>query len=104
MYNSNIKAISFAWDESKERANRIKHGVSFNEATTSFLDEYARVIFDEEHSFDESRYVLLGLSSSARLLVVCHCFREHDSVIRIISARCATKREELEYRRFRREG
>ena len=104
MYNNNIKAISFAWDESKERASRVKHGISFNEAATSFLDKYARVIFDEEHSFDESRYVLLGLISSARLLVVCHCLREHDSVIRIISARRATKREELEYRRFRREG
>ena len=104
MYNSNINAISFAWDEAKERSNRAKHGISFNEAATSFLDEYARVIFDEEHSFDESRYVLFRAELVCSLVGRLSCFREHDNVIRIISARRATKREELEYRRFRREG
>ena len=87
---SNIK---FVWDEHKANANRRKHGVSFGEAQTVFYDESAQLIHDPDHSADEDRFVLLGRSSQLRLLVVCHCYRESDSVVRIISARKATKKE-----------
>ena len=104
MYNSNTESISFEWNEAKESRNRVKHGVSFEEACSSFYDAYARVIPDVEHSFEEERYVLLGLSTQARLLVVCHVLRGFGNVIRIISARVATSREEETYRRYRHEG
>ena len=79
----------------KAAGNRRKHGISFAEAKTAFLDENARVIPDPEHSEDEERFVLLGLSISVRVLVVCHCYRKGGDVIRIISARKAD-REEIE--------
>ena len=68
--------LVFEWDERKNRANRKKHGVSFEEARSAFLDENARVIPDPEHSEEEDRFILLGLSASLRILVVCHCYRE----------------------------
>ena len=71
--------VRFEWDARKSRANKKKHGVSFEEARTAFLDEHARVIRDPEHSDDEDRFVLLGLSVQLRILVVCHCYRERDS-------------------------
>ena len=74
----------FEWDPKKSASNRRKHGVSFEEARTAFLDENARVIPDPDHSEDEERFVLLGLSVSLRVLVVCHCYRRNDEVIRII--------------------
>src|SRR2546428_3798508 len=87
----------FEWDEPKNRANKRKHGVSFDEARTAFLDENARVIPDPEHSDDEERFVLLGLSISLRVPIVCHCYRQDDDVIRIISARKADRDEINEY-------
>ena len=85
--------LRFDWDEQKNRLNRAKHGVWFEEAQSVFSDSRARVFHDPEHSAEEERFLLLGLSSAARLLVVVHCYRESDSVVRIISARKAVKRE-----------
>ncbi len=93
-----MKDLVFEWDERKNRANRKKHGVSFEEARSAFLDEEARVVADPEHSGDEERFVLLGLSASLRILVVCHCYWEDESVIRIISARKADREEQRQYR------
>ena len=93
--------LKFTWDEQKETANRQKHGVSFDEARTVFFDEYARLIADPDSSEDEDRFILLGYSERPRLLVVCHCYRENDSIIRIISARKATRPEKNAYGRFR---
>ena len=95
-----MPTLRFDWDPRKARANQLKHGVSFDEAKTAFLDEYARIIPDPEHSDDEERFVLLGLSVSLRLLVVCHCYREPGNLIRIISARRADKSERREYARY----
>lgn len=89
--------MKFVWDNQKASINRRKHGVSFEEAQTVFDDCEALRIFDPDHSEDEDRFLILGLSSVLRLLVVCHCFRENDEQIRIISARKATKRESATY-------
>lgn len=87
----------FEWDENKNRINLQKHGISFNEAVTVFRDDNALIISDDEHSEQEERFIILGLSNSPRLLVVCHCYRESDSIIRIISARKANKHESDQY-------
>jgi uncharacterized DUF497 family protein len=92
--------IEFAWDRRKARFNLLKHGVSFEEAQTIFLDERARLIDDPDHSEEEERFVLLGFSFQARCLIVSHCYREAGSVIRLISARRATAQEEQVYWRF----
>ena len=89
--------ITFEWDAAKASLNKKKHGISFDEAKTVFFDEKALVIHDSEHSDKEERFVILGLSSIARLVVVCHCFRHKDRIIKIISARKATKRESMQY-------
>jgi uncharacterized DUF497 family protein len=89
--------LRFEWDPRKEAANRRKHGISFEEAATVFADEQALVIDDPDHADEEERFVLLGLSSALRTLVVCHCYRESEAIIRIISARKATKSERAEY-------
>ena len=89
--------IEFEWDERKSRENKRKHKVSFEEAQTVFLDENAMRFFDPDHSQDEDRFLMLGMSFTLRVLVVCHCYREDDSVIRIISARKADKREQSDY-------
>lgn len=86
-------SMTFQWDENKARINLQKHGVSFEEAQTVFYDENALLIDDPDHSEDEERFIILGLSAGARLLVVCHCYRESETVIRIISARRATRKE-----------
>ena len=93
--------IEFAWDRRKARSNQVKHGVSFEEAETVFLDESARLIDDPDHSGEEERFVLLGYSFQARCLIVSHCYRESDSAIRLISARRATAQEEEVYWRLR---
>jgi hypothetical protein len=93
--------IEFAWDRRKARSNLEKHGVSFEEAQTVFLDESARLIDDPDHSEDEDRFLLLGYSFQARCLIVSHCYRQSDSVIRLISARRATAQEEEVYWRLR---
>jgi len=85
--------IRFVWDESKNRLNRRKHGVSFEEAKTVFYDEKTIQFPDPDHSQQEDRFLMLGMSYWLRILMVCHCFREDDSVIRIISARKATRKE-----------
>lgn len=89
--------MKFSWDKSKASLNKQKHGVSFEEAQTVFDDCEALRIFDPDHSEDEDRFLLLGMSSVLRLLVVCHCYREDDELIRIISARKDTKKEALTY-------
>ncbi len=89
--------IRFEWDEKKSRENKRKHKVSFEEARTVFLDENAIRYFDPDHSDDEDRFLMLGMSFTLRVLVVCHCYRSDDSVIRIISARKANKREQTAY-------
>ena len=89
--------LRFEWDERKNRSNRQKHGVSFEEAQTVFLDDAALLIDDPDHSDDEDRFVLLGLSSSLRTLVVCHCYRKASSIIRIITARKADRSERSLY-------
>lgn len=89
--------IAFEWNLEKSGANLKKHGVSFEEAQTIFYDEFAVQFFDDEHSEDEKRFLLLGMSTTARLLLVCHCERDSGHVIRIISARKATRRESTFY-------
>ncbi|OGT39908.1 MAG: hypothetical protein A3E81_01970 [Gammaproteobacteria bacterium RIFCSPHIGHO2_12_FULL_36_30] len=90
--------ITFEWDASKASTNKKKHGISFDEAETVFYDENAKVIHDSVHSDDEDRFAILGLSIVSRILVVIHCYRRNDGIIRIISARKATKKESLQYR------
>ena len=89
--------LSFEWDERKSAVNAKKHGVSFAEAKTVFVDERAKLIDDPDHSDDEDRFVLLGLSGVLRLLLVCHCYRGDGNVIRIISARKASAQESKSY-------
>ncbi len=89
--------INFSWDEKKDRKNQQKHKVSFDEAQTAFFDENALRFFDPDHSEDEDRFIMLGMSFRLRVLIVCHCYRENDSVIRIISARKADKHEQKDY-------
>ncbi len=97
--------IRFAWDEEKNIINQEKHGVSFEEAQTVFYDDYALLEYDEEHSKDEEdRFRILGLSKKGRLLIVVHCTRESESVIRLISSRKATETEQTGYERERRKG
>ena len=91
--------IRFEWDRAKAARNQRKHGVSFEEAQTVFYDEQAIEFFDPDHSEREDRFIMLGVSFTLRLLVVCHCVREAQSVIRIISARKATRHEADQYRR-----
>lgn len=86
--------ITFEWHERKSRANKRTHKVSFEEAQTVFLDENATRFFDPDYSQDEDRFLMLGMSFTLRVLVVCHCYRQDDSVMRIISARKADKQEQ----------
>ena len=89
--------MKFAWDNRKAESNQLKHGVSFEEAQSVFEDCDALRIYDPDHSEDEDRFLLLGLSSLLNMLVVCDCYRENDDLIRIISARKATKKETSAY-------
>jgi len=91
--------IHFEWNPTKARANLKKHGITFEEAATVFFDDRAIEFYDDSHSEWEDRMLLLGLSARLRLLLVCHCYRESDSIIRIISARKATKNESRVYHR-----
>ncbi len=93
-----MNSLKFEWDARKATANLKKHGISFDEAKSAFFDEHAKLIDDPDHSEDEDRFILLGLSNSLRVVVVCHCYRGDDDVIRIISARKATTRELKEYK------
>ena len=89
--------IDFEWDPAKAIANIRKHGVTFEEARSVFLDERALIIADPDHSATEDRFVLLGLSAASRVLVVVHCYRQDESTIRLISARRATRPERETY-------
>lgn len=93
-----MSGLHFEWDDDKAAANVKKHGISFEEAKSVFRDERAKLISDPDHSEGEDRFVLLGLSETLRLLVVCHCYRGENHVIRIISARKATTGESKSYR------
>ena len=92
-----MNGMRFAWDEAKAEENRQKHGVAFEEASTVFADENARLKHDPDHSQEEDRFLILGFSAKLRLLIVCHAYRENDEVIRIISARKATPNERRQY-------
>jgi len=94
-----MSELHFDWNPEKAKANLDKHGISFEEAMTAFYDEAAIEFYDDEHSEWEDRFLLLGLSSDMKLLLVCHCYRTEESVIRIISARKATKNESKHYQR-----
>ena len=94
--------MRFTWDPKKAVANLRKHGVAFTAAETVFLDEEALFRSDPDHSDDEDRFVLLGLSLRLRTLVVCHCYHEQEATIRIISARKADRQERALYERRRR--
>ena len=89
--------IRFEWDKTKSLENEKKHKISFEEAQTIFVDENALLIHDTDHSDEEDRFVLLGMSAKVKILAVCHCYREDDEVIRIISARKATRNEQKTY-------
>jgi len=92
--------INFEWDNNKNKSNFIKHGLTFEEAQTAFYDECARLNPDYSHSESEDRFLLLGYSSKARLIIVCHCYRKNNEAIRIISARKASKPETEQYFQF----
>lgn len=89
--------MKFEWDENKNRENIEKHGITFSEASTVFYDENAVLFDDPDNSENEDRFLIMGFSQKARICIVSHCYRGHDDVIRIISARKATKRESEAY-------
>ncbi len=93
-----MSQLFFEWDNEKNRINQKKHGVSFEEAKFVFYDDNAIQFWYEEHSEVEDRFLLLGISSKMRILLIIHCYREQESVIRIISARQATQKESQHYR------
>ena len=92
-----MSGVSLEWDPKKAQANLKKHRVSFEEAVTVFFDENALLINDPDHSDEEERFVLMGFSDRLRILVVSHCYRRHAQIIRIISARKATRTEQRKY-------
>jgi len=89
--------LLFEWDQRKSKSNVKKHGVSFEEAQTAFYDEQAIIFDDPDHSKEEDRFILLGTNHKLNILVVCHCYREKETKIRIVSARKAKKEEEQFY-------
>ena len=95
-----MNKLIFTWDDDKNISNKRKHDISFEEAQTVFFDENAVEFDDPDHSINEERFILLGLNQSLKVLVVCHCYRKDDTEIRIITARKATKKEQIVY--FRR--
>lgn len=97
MYNVCMNRLKFEWDTEKGKSNTRKHSVTFEEAQTVFYDEYAIQFFDPGHSKDEDRFILLGTSFKSQALVVCHCFREEETKVRIISARKADREEQHVY-------
>ena len=97
MLRSKMNALSFEWDPTKARINAAKHGITFDEAKSVFYDEDALIIPDPDHSIAEDRFVIMGMSISLRILVVVHCLRDNDQIIRIISARKAGSKEKQPY-------
>jgi uncharacterized DUF497 family protein len=96
-----MSLLRFEWNDKKAAFNLRKHGISFEEAETVFLDDEALILPDDRHSSDEERFLILGFSYQLRMLVVCHCYRESNDVVRIFSARKATKAEQMQYQRRR---
>lgn len=99
-YNIFMEELEFEWSPTKAESNEWKHGVSFEEAKSIFYDANARLIYDSEHSAQESRFILLGISNRFRLLTVSHLYKKRDRLIRLISARPATKQERKQYEDF----
>ena len=99
MYNVHMTSLRFEWEPRKALANLKKHGISFEEAKSVFCDENAKLISDPDHSEGEDRFILLGVSHSLRVILVCHCYRGEGNVIRIISARKASPKESKAYSR-----
>lgn len=95
-----MNSLKFEWDPEKASSNIKKHGISFDEAKTVFDDDFGRLIPDPDHSEDEERFILLGMSYTLKVLTVVHCYKDEDGVIRIISARASTKIEERQYKEF----
>lgn len=95
-----MKSIKFEWDENKNQINQKKHGIDFEEAKTVFYDDDAIVFDDPEHSMEEERFLILGITEYEKLCIVSHCYRGEDNIIRIISARKATKNETRTYNRY----
>ncbi|MEK7308126.1 MAG: BrnT family toxin [Nitrospirota bacterium] len=89
--------IAFEWDDNKNSINKRKHGIPFEEAQTVFFDDKALLLHDPDHSDEEDRFILMGMSAKLRILVVCHCYRISNETIRIISARKATRLEQKQY-------
>ncbi len=100
MYNVRMKELKFEWDVNKDKTNTKKHGITFDEARTVFFDEHAIDFYDPEHSDVEDRFILLGNSFKLNTVVVCHCFRENETKVRIISARKANKQEQKAYWKY----
>ncbi len=96
-YTVGMKNLVFEWDNTKAKKNLEKHRVAFEEAQSVFFDDYAVQFWDENHSDNEQRFLMLGMSNKIRILLVVHCFKEDESTIRIISARKATKKEKVDY-------
>ena len=99
-YNIIMNTLKFDWDKNKTTKNLAKHKVSFEEAQSVFDDDFARLIPDPDHSEDEERFILLGLSCSLKVLVVVHCYKDEENIIRLISARKATKPESKMYKEY----
>lgn len=95
-----MKSIRFEWDENKNQTNKVKHGIDFEEAKTVFYDDDAIVFDDPEHSMEEERFLILGISKHENLCIVSHCYRGEDNIIRIISARKATRNETKTYNKY----
>ena len=96
-YNINIETISFEWDENKNEINKRKHGLSFETAQEVFYDDAAIIFDDLEHSIGEERFLIIGMTKSSKICIVSHCYRDSDNVIRLISAKEATKNEKRTY-------
>ena len=96
-YNIIMDILKFEWDIAKNEKNKRKHKISFEEAKTVFYDDNAILFDDPDHSLEEERFLILGISQTEKLCIVSHCYRDNENVIRIISARKATKNETKVY-------
>ena len=103
-YNIIIDSILFDWDNTKNLTNIEKHGISFVDAVSVFDDEFAILFDDPDHSTYEERFLIIGYSAIGKICIVSHCYRNNGNIIRIISARKATKKEANYYYKFNRRG
>lgn len=92
-----METLSFEWDENKNEINKKKHGISFETAQEVFYDDNAILFDDPDHSVGEERFLIIGMTRSLKVCIVSHCYRDQDNVIRLISAREATKHERKTY-------